>query len=163
MDMVLHRLKRLPFSTVLAARNYGLDNIRVPVNAALGSKLCMAILRSDNTEVKDLIRRGADVDYQDSPDGWTPLIYSIYYGNTNARKVLIDAGADIELGDYANRTPLMFAAIKGDEKFLFELLDSGANASIIDSRGKNALDFAREYRNEKCIMILQKQLPDIVW
>jgi ankyrin repeat protein len=145
----------LPFSTVLAARNYGIENIRAPANATLGSKLCMAILRCDNMEVRKLLSMGADINYQDAPDGWTPLIYSIYYGNIHAREILLDCGADIHLSDYANRTPLIFAAIKGDKNFLLKLLDAGADPSIIDNRGKSALDFAREYHNEECAIILQ--------
>ncbi|MBE6364745.1 MAG: ankyrin repeat domain-containing protein [Lentisphaerae bacterium] len=157
MDIVSRNPKQqLPLATSLAARNYGMDNIRVPENAQLSSKLCMAILRHDNTEVKELIRQGAVIDYQDEPDGWTPLQYSIYYGNHHARETLLTLGADIELTDFSNRTALMFAAITGNAKLLKELLQRGAKVDSVDCQGKNALDFAQEYRQNECITILKQ-------
>lgn len=156
MDILLCNLKRLPFSTTLAAHKYGMDNIRVPANARLGSKLCMAVLRGDNTEVKELIARGADINSRDEPDGWTPLLYSIYYNNQRALQFLLDQGADIEKEDYANRTPAMFAAIRGDCTLLAELIIRGADIHRRDIRGKNALDFAREYHQQKCIELLEQ-------
>ena len=156
MDIASHNQKQLPLSTSLAARNYGMNNIRAPQNAQLGSKLCMAILRNDNTEVKELIRQGATIDYQDEPDGWTPLLYSIYYGNSHAREILLSLGADIELSDFANRTALMFAAITGNTELLKELLQRGAKTDPKDCQGKTALDFAKEYQQDECIKILSE-------
>ncbi len=158
MDIASHNQKQLPLSTSLAARNYGINNIRVPENAHLGSKLCMAILRNDNTEVKELIRQGANIDYQDEPDGWTPLLYSIYYGNSHARETLLSLGADIELTDFSNRTALMFSAITGNAELLKELLQRGASKDSTDCHGKNALDFAKEYQHDECIKILSEIL-----
>lgn len=155
MDIVLEKFKRLPFSTILAARNYGMDNIAVPSDARLGSKLCMAILRGDNREMSDLLSAGAPMDHREEPDGWTPLIYSIYYGNNRARQELIARGADIAQGDYADRTPLMFAAIKGDTALVNELLSLGADRNARDARGKSAGDFAKEYLRDECANLLK--------
>ena len=158
MDTTFHKLRRLPFSTILAARNYGLDNISVPENAQAGAKLCMAILRGDNTEAGELLRRGCDINHHDEPDGWTPLIYSIYYNNAPAQRMLLDAGADIFTTDYAKRTPLIFAVIRGNAELTEELLSRGARIDAVDYRGKSAIDFAREYQSNKCMKILQKHL-----
>ncbi len=155
MDIVFRNSKQLPLATSLTARKFGMDNIRVPESAQLSSKLCMAILRHDNSEVKEFIRQGALIDYQDEPDGWTPLIYSIYYGNRHAREILFSLDADINLTDFANRTALMFAAIAGDSGLLKELLQRGAKADATDHQGKTALDFAREYRREECVKFLE--------
>jgi ankyrin repeat protein len=116
----------------------------------------MAVLRGDNTEVKELIARGADINSRDEPDGWTPLLYSIYYNNQRALQFLLDQGADIEKEDYANRTPAIFAAIRGDYTLLAELIIRGADIHRRDIRGKNALDFAREYHQQKCIELLEQ-------
>lgn len=154
MKTAFRNLKRLPFTTVLAAHRYGLNNISVPVSAKLGAKLCMAILRGDNLEVKKLIAGGASLNYQDTPDGWTPLIYSIYYNNPHALKLLLELKADINRTDFSGRTPLMIAAIRDDQELITILLRLGADASAIDSKGKSALDFAVEYQSQQSIRLL---------
>lgn len=154
MDIALDKLKRLPLATILAARNYGMDNISAPPGAVNGAKLCMAVLRGDNQEVLKLLLDGTPIDHQDEPDGWTPLIYSIYYDNKTATGLLIEHGADITLSDFANRSPLMFAALRGKADLIKKLLQLGADPDQTDIRGKNALDFAREYGRTECIQLL---------
>ena len=155
MDIVLENFKRLPLSTILAARHYGFENISAPENAPVEKKLCMAIVREDNMEVLEFLNAGVNIDFRDEPDGWTPLIYSIYYGNRKARQMLLDRGADVQKADYANRTPLMFVAVRGDAELIAELLSRGADPYVYDHRGKSALDFAIEYHRDNCIEILQ--------
>jgi ankyrin repeat protein len=147
-------LKRLPFNITLAAKNYGFDNILPPGNAHPGSKLCMAILRRDNQEVEQLLAQPSLIFHQEDPDGWTPLIYSVYYNNPTARKMLFDLNASPEQPDYACRTPLMFAAIKNDTRLILELFQKGADIAAIDYRGKSALDFAVEYRNRESMALI---------
>ena len=154
MDIVLEKFKRLPLATIFAARNYGMDNISVPESAHLGSKLCMAILRGDNMKMVEFLQRGADINHVDEPDGWTPLIYSIYYDNKYARDELLKQGADILKSDYSYRTPLMFAAIRGDSALIKKLIRLGANIREQDIMGKSALDFAREYHKYNCVDLL---------
>lgn len=94
-------LRRWPFATILSARKYGCDNIFAKRGAELGSKLCMAILRGDNLETDRLLAAGAPLDFRDEPDGWTPLIYSIYYRNQRACEWLLDHGADPKQCDFS--------------------------------------------------------------
>lgn len=158
MRMRFRNLKRWPFATILAARNYGYDNIVAPCGAKMGSQLCMAILRHDNCEVKELLARGAPLNYHDSPDGWTPLIYSIYYRNQTARDLLLEMNADPTLSDYAGRTPLMIAAVVGDKNLIRRLLAMGVPVSAADYRSKTAVDFATEYHNTDCIDLLKTHI-----
>ena len=155
MNIASHNQQRLPINYSFATKYHGINNVQTQHSAQLGSKLCMAILRNDNAEVKELIRQGATIDYQDEPDGWTPLLYSIYYENFHARETLFSLGADIELTDFANHTALMFAAITGNAELLKELLQRGANIDKTDCQGKTVLDFAKEYQQDECIQILQ--------
>ena len=156
MDIAFRYLKRLPFATILAARHYGMDNITVPDSAKAGSKLCMAILRGDNTEAASFLKHGADINHRDDPDGWTPLIYAIYYGNESAIKLLLNAGANVSISDYAGRTPLMIAAICGKQELAKSLIDSGADVCAMDHAGKTALDFAVEYHQNQCYEFLKQ-------
>ena len=156
MDFIFDTLKRLPFSTILAARKYGMDNIHVSENAQAGAKLCMALLRGDNSETRKLINAGTPLDYQDDIDGWTPLIYSIYYQNPLACRWLLENNADVDKADYAGRTPLMIAAIRGNHQLMKELLTLGANIFCKDNRQKTAFDFAVEYNQHECADLVRE-------
>lgn len=155
MKTCFRNLKRWPFATVLSARKYGCDNIFAPHGAEQGSQLCMAILRGDNLEVGKLLAAGAPVDYQDEPDGWTPLIYSVYYRNPAARELLLERNAAPDRSDFSGRTPLMVAALVDDDASVRRLLAVGASAGNRDCRGKTALDFAREFRSRNCAALLE--------
>lgn len=155
MNTSFRNLRRWPFATILSARKYGYDNIFAPHGAKLGSLMCMAILRGDNREVRQMIENGAPLDHQDEPDGWTPLIYSIYYHNPEAWEMLLAHGAAPSVADFAGRTPVMIAAITGNDVLLKRFLDSGVPADAVDYRNKSALDFAIEFQNRKCVELLQ--------
>lgn len=155
MNSSFRNLRKWPFATILSARKYGYDNIFAPHGAKLGSKLCMAILRGDNREVLQMIRNGAPLDHQDDPDGWTPLIYSIYYNNAFATELLLERGVNPEQTDFAGRSPLMIAAITGNSELLQRFLDAGVSPEAKDYRNKNALDFALEFQNRKCADLLE--------
>lgn len=120
----------------------------------LGSGLCMAILRGDNREVERLLNSGAPPDHQDVPDGWTPLIYSIYYDNPAGRRLLLSYGADPRICDFYGKSTLMFAAINGDVHLVTELLARGISPAEKDCNGKTALDFALAYHNRECAALL---------
>lgn len=122
----------------------------------LGSHLCKAILRGDNREAAYLLKSGAPVNHQDHPDGWTPLIFSIYYDNPVGRELLISNGADIFIPDFSGRNVLMFAALTGDPELTAELLKRGLLPEIKDNLGRTALDFALLSRNMRCIELLKK-------
>ncbi|MBR2344345.1 MAG: ankyrin repeat domain-containing protein [Lentisphaeria bacterium] len=154
MNTSFRNLRRWPFATILSARKYGYDNIFAPHGAKLGSQLCMSILRGDNREVRLMLDNGAPINHRDEPDGWTPLIYSIYYHNPEAMEMLLEKGADISATDFAGRSPLMIAAITGNDSLLKRFIEAGADPSVRDYRNKSALDFAAEFRNHKCVEIL---------
>ena len=154
MNTSFRNLRRWPFATILSARKYGYDNIFAPHGAKLGSLMCMAILRGDNREVRQMIENGAPLDHQDEPDGWTPLIYSIYYDNPAGRHILLARGADPMITDFSGKTALMFAAINGDVHLTADLLTRGLSPDAVDNNGKTALDFAEEYHNRECLTLL---------
>ena len=154
MQTEFRNLKRWPFATVMSARKYGYDNIFAPKDAHPGSKLCMAILRGDNSEVRAMLDNGAPLNFRDEPDGWTPLIYSIYYRNQQACDWLLERGAAPECGDFSGRTPLMVAAIVGDLPLVERLLRLGARPDTADCHRRSALDFALEFHHRDCAAAL---------
>lgn len=156
MQTGFRNLRRWPFATVLSARKYGCYNIFAPHGAAQGAKLCMAILRGDNMETCRMLEAGANISYQDEPDGWTPLIYSIYYRNPAICLRLLERGADPNQSDFSNRTPLMVAAVIGDVGIILELLDHGADPGAVDCHGQTARDFALKFHNRECAELLSR-------
>ena len=64
--------------------------------AKLGDELIQAAKVGDIAEVKSLIEAGADVNYKDKY-GYTALIYSTNFGDTEIADILISAGANLDL------------------------------------------------------------------
>jgi ankyrin repeat protein len=69
-----------------------------------------------------LVGRGAEVDGI-GHNGWTPLIFSSFYGKVEVARVLVQAGAKI------TRTTLVWAAYNGQSLMVQELLMRGADPS----------------------------------
>lgn len=59
-------------------------------------------------------------------------------------RLLLAAGAKLDLQAESGRTALMSAASAGHVEIVRALLDAGANANLKDIDGKSALDHARE-------------------
>lgn len=154
------KLHRQSYAELLASRgqaSHEFENCElIQDRRKLGAHLCKAILRGDNRTAEHLIDFGAPLNHQDSPDGWTPLIYSIYYSNPPGRQLLLSRGADIFVTDFSGRTVLMFAALAGDHILLDELLKRGMPPETADKLGRTALDFARSCQSLQCIDLLKK-------
>jgi ankyrin repeat protein len=87
------------------------------------------------------------------------MLKAVANGNLAALQLLIDRGADVNLGD-ANSTPLMIAAetspfIKDPADFVKLLLAHGAKKNAIDSRGRTALQRAIDSKNTAVIDLLK--------
>jgi len=95
-----------------------------------------------------LIAAGADVDARDHIHGNT-LLHEVPDADT--AKVLIAAGARINLRNKDGQTPLMLTL---DEDVARLLIDAGADTSIRDNNGKTALDLARELQLTEKIAVL---------
>ena len=96
------------------------------VAAAMGGwPLLMYALRNEHSLMaRSLIHAGVNINSQDR-FGWTPIAYCTAKGDRETARLLLEMGADINLG-----VPLLRAAIKGDIKLVEFLLDNGANAAI---------------------------------
>lgn len=149
--------RRWPFASLLTSHGSGAGSHPAVSNpCCLGPRLCMALLRGDNAEAEQLLHCGAPVNFRDEPDGWTPLIYSIYYDNPEGRALLFRFGADPKLGDHSGRTALMFAAMNGDLTLVTDLLARGVDPLACDKLGRTACDYAMLYRHRRCTAELLK-------
>lgn len=102
-----------------------------------------AIAEEDTEALRRLISEGADVQKPDEKFKLRPLNWAALRGNLDAVKILVEHGADVNLGTNDGSSPLHHAAFMGHPEVLQFLLDNGANASLRSKRGESALDNAR--------------------
>ncbi|XP_032087229.1 ankyrin repeat and SAM domain-containing protein 3 isoform X1 [Thamnophis elegans] len=89
--------------------------------------------------VKDSIERGEkDLD-QKNRGGWTPLMYASYIGYDTVVRMLLQAGANVNMSTPEGQTPLMLAASCGNECAAAFLLQQGAELEMTDIHGWTAL------------------------
>lgn len=81
------------------------------------------------------------------PGGLTPLLYAARDGRTEAAKILLDAGADIEGPDPNGITPLLMAIADNQVATARLLIDRGAKINVSDWYGRTPLWTAVEVRN----------------
>ena len=79
--------------------------------------------------------------------GMTPLLYAARDGMLEPARLLVAAGADLELGDGNAIRPLLMAALNGQIAVARLLVEHGANVNADDFWGRTPLWAAVEYRN----------------
>lgn len=82
--------------------------------------------------VKELISKGADIDYQDN-DYWSALIVASKEGHIGVALELIESGAKIELKDINGWNALMWASYKGKFDIAEVLLKLNSSPNIFDN------------------------------
>ncbi len=73
------------------------------------------------------------------PSGWTPLLLAAREGCLTCVELLLDAGADIDMGDPEWVSPLLIATMNTHFDTAAYLLARGANPNKWDWRGRNPL------------------------
>lgn len=120
------------------------------------SVLMYAIIASRTSIMKLLIGAGADVNASDRFNNGVPLGKAVDIADPEDRyaavKVLIDAGANVNVGNY--RTPLMEAVSKEDVRLVELLIAWGADVNSQDIDASNAYSLAAELGNQKVKQIL---------
>ena len=129
------------------------------------NKKAEMIIREINKEdkanlnlVSDLIALGANLDWQANfgiNAGRTALHMCASYNHPEIARMLIDAGADVNIQDENGLTPLHWCARFDRPEILGVLIDAGADLNIQDNFGKTALHWcADKYRPEIAWMLL---------
>ena len=69
-------------------------------------------------------------------------------------KILIEAGAAVNMTDMYEKTPLHMAAKDGHYETMKILLEAGADVSVMDKEGRTALHRAAWNRHDKTVEML---------
>ena len=150
----------------LIARHPQLVSARLPSGE---SPLMAALYRGHATVVAALVELGVELDVfaaaaishlsalQDTLkppgavsgyayDGWTPLHLAAFFGQLEAARILLDAGADFGAvsRNSMKNTPLHAAAAGKHEAIAVLLIDRGADAEIVDAGGYTPAAIAAE-------------------
>ena len=116
----------------------------------LNKELFGEVEKGNVTEVKLLIRGGANVNVKDE-HGWTPLHYAT--SHIEVAKVLIDNGANVNAENKYGTTPLHFA---GSTEVAKLLLDNGADVNARDGKGQTPLHKAVSEAHPEVADLLRK-------
>ncbi len=76
--------------------------------------------------------------------------------------ILLQRGAEIDLGAGELRTPLHFAALSGGREAVLFFLDQGANADAMDSQGMTPFMKACDAGNETTAQVLINRTTDVM-
>ncbi|KAF3906715.1 Ankyrin-2 [Arthrobotrys entomopaga] len=103
-------------------------------------------VKSGNLEVVELfLKYGTEVAIEDSR-GWTPLHIAAYYGFVDIGELLLEHGADVNLGP-GGFTPLHIAVLREHVEFVELLLENNADTTITTMSGQRAIDFCEAIEN----------------
>jgi hypothetical protein len=122
--------------------------VQKPVKAAdeldINEQLLNAAAKEQLSEITTLLKKGADVNYQDKY-GISPLLAAAYEGKIESVKLLITSGANPNIKDIDGNTPLMAVADKSaDAAIAFFLVKNKADLAEKNKHGFTALDLAKE-------------------
>lgn len=131
----------------------GLPEISEDSQAKLDTALLVAAKTDNRSEVKKLLKRGANVNIK--MDNWTPLLVAAHEGLLPLAVILLDAGADIELAGNDGWTPLIRASFDGHNNLVRFLAEQRADVDAQTVEGNTALmhaAFRGKYRDVEVLL-----------
>jgi hypothetical protein len=99
-----------------------------------------AVVTENLEALKQHIAAGTNINEKDPFGGSSPLISAAVFGKTEAARILIDAGADLNFQNNDGSTPLITSAFFCRPEIVKMLLDKGADKSIKNKFGTTAYD-----------------------
>jgi len=119
--------------------------------ADITQELSNAVIANDFDRVKFLVSKGADVNTVDS-QGWTPLQSAARQRRDQMAKLLLELGADPNLG---TPTPLVAAVMRDHVPTIKDLVEKGANIEAPGQEGFKPLPLAiaeDKYESAKALL-----------
>ena len=100
----------------------------------MGSELNIAAQMGDSTKVKNLLKKGVDINERDN-FGRTALIYAALNGHDRIINMLLESHADIHAKDHFDQTAFIASVNRGHVNTAEILLKNGANSSAPNGEG----------------------------
>ena len=94
-----------------------------------------AVVTDNLTALKQHIAAGSNINEKDPFGGSSPLISAALFGKTEAARILIDAGADLNMTNNDGSTALLTSAFFCRPEIVKMLLDKGADKTIRNKYG----------------------------
>ncbi|KAB2331582.1 hypothetical protein F7731_18590 [Cytobacillus depressus] len=117
---------------------------KVIVSEELNKQLLQAAERGEVDTISKLIKKGANINAQDSK-GRTATMIAAYNNDVETAKVLIKAGADVNIRDDMKNNPFLYAGAEGYIDMLKLTIEAGADPMITNRYGGTALIPASEH------------------
>ena len=126
-------------------------------------KFFAAVYRGDETEVRNLLRLGVEVDIREKEREFTAAMVAALLNHAGVLIVALQYGADVNATTRDERmlTPLMFAALGGHESPTRVLLTNGASVNIQNNDGDTALMIASRNGAHSVVALLLESGADI--
>ncbi len=105
-----------------------------------------AIIEENIEQIENLIAQGIDVNISSSV--YSNLHKAVGSGNVKIVKMLLDAGAEVDVKDIDYNTPLMYAASRGNLEIVKLLINAKARIDIVNNCHETAITQAASYGQE---------------
>ncbi|KOS23183.1 Ankyrin-3 [Escovopsis weberi] len=121
-----------------------------------------AAMRGEDGIVSHLVQAKADLDVFGGSDHSTPLINAAAYLPQASLKLILDAGADINLPNDEGESALIVAARRGEVEAVTFLIDNGADLMHSSKQGMNALQSAFHSQQYECMGVLVDRISMVL-
>lgn len=127
------------YETLLKAFHYAIEQaIMRSMTEQTGPVLQRAVESGQEQQVRELLKKNLDVNER-AEAGWTALLYAAAQGYPRIVRLLLDGGANPDMGNVHSLTPLMYGARYKNVDVCKLLVEYGANLDLQDVYGMTAL------------------------
>jgi ankyrin repeat protein len=116
------------------------SEVPIPSGVAPPVSLWRAAMTGNTAAVQQHLRAGTDINAKEDFGGSTPLILAAIFGQAEIVKILIDAGAELDLRNSSGGTALHQACFFGRPEIVELILNSGADPHLVNSWDFTPLD-----------------------
>ena len=122
-----------------------------------------AVIQNDKEQLKAALENGVDVNALDTRpvaggNGRRALNWAAQKNHSEMIRLLLEAGAGIDLANRSGYTPLMHAAESGSTDAAKTLLEAGADVGAKNRRGRTALDIANAFDHSETAAVIGKPI-----